>query len=57
MTTNVKRCDCCGGDHVDLEAVPLPAPIPQPNLFGDKVVVYTHRVECPSTGRVLLVAL
>lgn len=57
MTTNVKRCDCCGGDHVDLEAVPLPAPIPQPALFGDKVVVYTHRVECPSTGRVLLVAL
>lgn len=57
-TTNVKRCDCCGEDHVEIEALPLPAPIPQPSLFDDGVMIlYTHRVECPNTGRVLLVAL
>lgn len=58
MTTNVKRCECCGDDHIDLAAFPLPAPIPQPSLFVEgATVVYTHRVECPKTGRVLLVAL
>ena len=58
MTTNVKRCECCGDDHVDIEAFPLPAPIPQPSLFDDgTTIVYTHRVECPKTGRALLVAL
>lgn len=57
MTVDVKRCELCGGDHVDLEPEPLPAPIPQPDLFGDRVLVYTHRVECPKTGATLLLAL
>src|SRR6185295_19544363 len=42
MTTNVKRCECCGNDHVDVEAFPLPAPIPQPSLLEDgATVLYT----------------
>jgi hypothetical protein len=57
MTINVTRCESCGQDHVDLEAFPLPAPIPQPSLFGDASIVYTHRVECPKTGLTLLLAL
>ena len=56
-TTNVKRCELCGEDHVDVEAVPLPAPIPQPTLFGDATVIFTHRCECPKTGLTLLLAL
>lgn len=57
MIVNVKRCELCGGDHVDVEAFPLPAPIPQPSLFDDTTVVYTHRIECPTTGQTLLLAL
>lgn len=58
MTTNVKRCELCGNDHVDIEALPLPAPIPQPSLLEDgATILYTHRVECPKTGQTLLLAL